>query len=236
MSQFRQPVVCMRGGPKTGGRFCTDLDWRLGGVRMSIVFRADSQGNEHQIWAQRQANSCAVAAIWMARSKAYQMSFEEGEWDLAWRVYQHTVRGITWSESSSAGAPTGPMSIDPRSFDADQTTFYNMFGSAGTFARQVAKAMRSDGLSANHVTNTGTALKLNLSWLGESTPAIVLVGWYSMVNNQPQRNGGHFIVAARRIGSTIVFLDPWGGVLNEVPNNARYGNNGLIEEIIYLSA
>ena len=209
---------------------------------MSIVYRNDSIGNEHQIWAQRQANSCAVAAIWMARNQARQMSMAESEWDLAWRVYQHTVAGISWNSASSAGAPTGPMSIDPNAYVADQSSFYNMFGSMGTFANQVAQALTSDGLQVTHRSNTGRARRLNISRLGLRTPAIVLLGWYANIGTpQMQRAGGHFIVAAGLAGSRIVYLDPWGGLLYELPNNRRYrrngaGNLGIIEEVIYLSA
>ena len=46
---------------------------------MTIVSRTDSTGLEHQIRAQRKANSCAVAAIWMARNQARQMSIGESE-------------------------------------------------------------------------------------------------------------------------------------------------------------
>ena len=50
------------------------------------------------------------------------------------------------------------------------------------------------------------------------------------------RDGGHFVVAARRSNSAqIVFLDPWGGVLREVSNTSRYPGNGMIEEILYVN-
>ncbi len=202
---------------------------------MTIVYRQDSTGNEHQIWAQRQANSCAVAAIWMARNQARQMTMAESEWDLAWRLYEHTVQGIDWGRASSSGAPTGPMCIDSSAYTADQSSFYNMFGSFGTFAAQIAKALRSDGLTVTHVPNSGSALSLNLSKLGQSSPAIVLVGWYSNQGGQQQRNGGHFVVAAGRTGTKIIYLDPWGGFLYEFQNNNRYRGNGLIEEVIYIS-
>ncbi len=203
---------------------------------MSIVYRTDSTGREHQIWAQRQANSCAVAAIWMARNQASQMSMEETEWELAWRIYQHTVEGIEWGRTSSANAPTGPMSIDPRAYQSNQSSFYNMFGSFGTFAKQVAASLRSDGYTVGHSKNSGTAQQINVAKIGPTQPAIVLVGWYSNQGGNVQRNGGHFVVAAGRAGTRIVYLDPWGGNLYEFPNNARYQNNGLIEEVIYLSA
>jgi hypothetical protein len=72
--------------------------------------------------------------------------------------------------------------------------------------------------------------------VSDSTPAVVLLGWYYMVNGALQRNGGHFVVAVNVLGNRIVYLDPWGGVLNEFGNNTRYDTNGYIEEIIYVSA
>jgi hypothetical protein len=203
---------------------------------MSIVFRRDSQGNEHRIWAQRQANSCAIACIWMARSLAAQMSFQESEWELAWRLYQHAVQGLPYGSSSSVGAPTGPMSIDPRAHKSDQKTFYNMFGNFGTFSPQVAKTMRSEGFSVNYVQWNGNARSLNLSQIANDKPAIVLVGWYPRnAQGQRVRDGGHFVVATGVIGTNIVYLDPWGGVLNELPNNQRYQRTGFIEEILYVA-
>lgn len=203
---------------------------------MSIVFRRDSQGNEHRIWAQRQLSSCAIACIWMARSLAAQMSFQEGEWELAWRTYRHAVQGLPYGNSSSAGAPTGPMSIDPRAHDSDQKTFYNMFANFGTFAGQVAKTMRGEGFTVNHVTNNGNSRTLNLSRIANDKPAIVLVGWYpTNAQGQRVRRGGHFVVATGVIGTNIVYLDPWRGVLNEFPNNSRYSATGLIEQVLYIS-
>jgi hypothetical protein len=64
--------------------------------------RQDSVKHTYQIWAQDQAQSCAVASIWMARSQARQQSFAETEWDLAWRFYQQTVIGMPATSSYSA--------------------------------------------------------------------------------------------------------------------------------------
>jgi hypothetical protein len=203
---------------------------------MTIVYQQDSKKNTYQIWAQEQANSCAVAAIWMARCQARQMTFAETEWDLAWRLYQHAVVGIPWALSSSASAPTGPMSIDPRAYTASQSSFYNMFGSFGTFAAQVAKVLRSEGLKVTHLPNSGTAQSLNVAKLSQRSPAIVLVGWYATQNGRQTRTGGHFVVAAEHINNQIVYLDPWGGNLYELANNARYRAPGLIEEVIYLAS
>ena len=111
-----------------------------------------------------------------------------------------------------------------------------MFGSFGTFARQVAMALRSDGFTVSHSTNSGTARQINLAKTGPTQPAIVLVGWYSNQGGNIQRNGGHFVSAAGRAGNRIVYLDPWEGNLFEFQNNARYRSNGLIEEVVYLSA
>jgi hypothetical protein len=203
---------------------------------VTIVYQTDSKKNIYQVWAQEQANSCAVASIWMARCQARQMTFAEDEWELAWRLYQHAVVGLPWAMTSSASAPTGPVSIDPSAYTANQSSFYNMFGSFGTFAAQVAKVLRSNGLKVTHVPSSGTAQSLNTAKLSQRSPAIVLLGWYQTQNGQNVRTGGHFVVAADHIGNRIVYLDPWGGQLYEFANNARYKANGLIEEVIYLTA
>ena len=205
---------------------------------MTIVLRQDSKKNTYQLWAQDQPASCAIASIWMARSQVKQQTFAETEWELAWRVYQHTVVGIPLALSSSSSTPPAPVSINPSAVSNNQSTFYNMFGSFGTFAPQVAKAVLSDGMKASFVPNPGNpGLTLNVAKLSQTTPAIVMLGWYSQqANGQWQRNGGHFIVAADVIANRIVFLDPWGGVLNEVANNGKYQATGWIEEAIYLSA
>ncbi len=195
---------------------------------MTIVISQDSKRNTYQIWKQEQPASCAVASIWMARGLAKQMSFAEEEWDLAWRVYQHTVVGLPVAFSSSAAAPTGPLCIDASAVANNQSTFYNMFGRFGTFAGQVAQALTSEGLKATHVQGSTLPMRLNVTKLGQRTPAIVLLGWYSQQpNGQLQRNGGHFIVAADRIGNNIVFLDPWDAALYELPNTVQYNGNGL---------
>lgn len=210
---------------------------------MSIEMRQDSNRNMYQVWAQEQPASCAVASIWMARSQARQKSFAEEEWDLAWRIYRHTVEGMPLAFSR---APYGPVCIDPPNLANDQATFYDMFRVHGTYAGQVAQALRTEGLNATFVpnasglplTNTTQAQTLNLAKVSTSTPVIVMLGWYSLVNGQPdKRNGGHFVVAANVIGNRIVYLDPWGGELYELANDGRYrGRGDLLEELIYVSA
>ena len=77
----------------------------------------------------------------------------------------------------------------------------------------------------------GTAVDASL--LSDTTPAIVLLGWY--VGNQ--RNGGHFIVASRKTRSgKVVYLDPWGGVLRELGTGPQYQTSGRFEQIVYISA
>jgi hypothetical protein len=203
---------------------------------VSIVMRQDSKKNTYQLWAQDQPASCAIASIWMARSQAKQKSFAETEWELAWRIYQHTVVGIPLAFSSNDAPP--PMSINPSGLASNQSTFNNMFGNFGTFAAQVVHALRTDGLRVTHTPNPGPpGITVNSAKLSQTTPAIAMLGWYSLQpNGQWQRNGGHFIVAADVIANQVVFLDPWGGVLNEVANNGRYQATGWIEETIYLSA
>lgn len=202
---------------------------------MTIHMRNDSDGNVYQIWAQRQANSCAVASMWMARNRALQMTVDESEWQLAWRTYQHAVRGIEWD---ATGAPPAPMTIDPRAYRANQRSFYNMFGSFGTYSRQAARALESDGLTVDYLEFTGTCRILDPLRLSETTPAIVLFGWYGTDRRgRLVRRGGHFVVAARQVRSgDIVYLNPWGGVLQELPNDGRLPRTGLLEEILYISA
>ncbi len=56
--------------------------------------------------------------------------------------------------------------------------------------------------------------------LSDTTPAIVLLGWYDARN---KRNGGHFIVASRVVSSgRVVFLDPWQGQLKELGVGPAY--------------
>ena len=93
--------------------------------------------------------------------------------------------------------------------------------------------LRTEHFVVVHKPNAGTAQSIETHRLGTTSPAIVLVGWYAPSPTGNQRTGGHFIVATRQAASgRIVYLDPWGGVLREEPNNARYQSNGLIEEVI----
>lgn len=194
---------------------------------MSIVFADDSDSYTHQIWAQRQANSCAVASIWMARNQAMQMTFNEGEWTLAWRIYGEVVQGMDLVPPAPA-----PMSLDPGSHPSNQSTFENMFASFGTFMGQVATALGNEGLKAN-ATSFSPGSTVDSSKLSDTTPAIVLLGWYSGTT----RNGGHFIVASRKTGSgKVVYLDPWGGVLRELGVGPGYPGGGRFESVCYISA
>jgi len=195
---------------------------------MSIIYRDDSDGVTHQVWAQQQANSCAVASIWMARNQAFQMTFDEGEWALAWRVYGQVVQGGNFVPQAPA-----PMTLDPRAHASNQGTFQNMFASAGTFMGQVAQALRNDGVKIKHLTGFSPGTAVDASKLSDTDPAIVLLGWY----NGNTRNGGHFIVASRRAQSgQIVYLDPWQGQLRELGIGPQYQSTGRFEQILYLSA
>jgi len=194
---------------------------------MSIVYRNDSDNVTHQVWAQRQANSCAVASIWMARNQAMQMTVNEGEWDLAWRIYSQVVQGMDFVPE-----PPAPMSLLPSAHQANQSTFENMFAAAGTFMRQVAQALRNDGLKVS-TTSFSPGTSVNAAKLSDTSPAIVLLGWYS----GNQRNGGHFIVASRNTrGGRIVYLDPWGGQLRELGAGPGYQTTGRFEQVVYISA
>lgn len=194
---------------------------------MSINYRDDSDGYTHQVWAQRQANSCAVASIWMARNQALQMTVNESEWSLAWRMYHRVVRGMALAPE----AP-GPMSLSQAHHQSDQKTFGNMFANFGTYMNQVAQALKVDKLKVVKQTLFKRGTAVDQSLLSDTTPAIVLLGWYSGV----KRGGGHFIVASRKTRTgKVVFLDPWGGVLRELGPGPKYGANGEFEQVIYIS-
>ena len=195
---------------------------------MTIVMRSDSDQHVHQVWAQQQANSCAVASIWMARNQARQMTVNEGEWALAWRIYGQVVQGM-----ALVPAPPAPMSLSPAAFPSNQNTFQNMFASFGTYMDQVARALTHDGLRVTLKTPFSPGTAVDPRRLSDTTPGIVLLGWY----NGAQRNGGHFIVASRRTGrGQIVYLDPWGGQLNELGPGPAYPGGGKFEQVVYISA
>ncbi len=194
-----------------------------------ISMDTDSDGTVFQLWKQDQAASCGVASAWMARGLVRQMSFAEGEWDLAQRVYRN---GVASALSAMGTAPSGPVTFDPRAFGNNQSSLGSTFSRFGLFAGQLAAALRAEGLNVNHTGADpgGTGLISHL--IAQTRVAIVLVSW--------QRGGGHFVVAARRANDgDIVFLDPWDGNVNEQENNgayvANYGNIGTIAEILYLS-
>lgn len=195
---------------------------------MSIIMRSDSDGYVHQVWAQEQANSCAVASIWMARNQARQMTINESEWQLAWRMYEQVVRGMVL-----VPAPPAPMSLNPAAFRPNQSTFQNMFASAGTYMDQVARALVNDGLRVTLKTPFRAGTVVDVRRLSETTPAILLLGWYT----GNTRHGGHFIVASRvsRRG-LVVYLDPWQGQLRELGPGPGYPGGGSFEQLVYLSA
>jgi hypothetical protein len=194
---------------------------------MSIVFRTDSDNYVHQVWAQEQANSCAVASIWMARGQARQMTFAEEEWALAWQIYGRVVQGM-----QLVARPPAPMSLNPAAFQPNQGTFQNMFARFGTYMDQVAQALRNEGLSTVKTAFTQGTMTVNPALLSDTTPAIVLLGWYNGAN----RNGGHFIVASRVVGSgNIVYLDPWEGQLRELGPGPNYPGGGRFEQVCYVS-
>ena len=71
---------------------------------MTILLRTDGDNYPHQIWAQEQAASCAVASIWMARNQARQQSVNETEWDVAWSIYKEIVAPLSMASASEPGS------------------------------------------------------------------------------------------------------------------------------------
>jgi hypothetical protein len=197
-----------------------------------ISIETDSHGRTYQIWKQNQMNSCGVASVWMARGIARRMSFAEDEWDLAQRMYRSAVGNAL----APLGVPSGsaPMTLNPGAFRRDQSSMASSVARFGFFAAQVATALRAERLRVEHLAlrADGNARTIQPNKIAIDRPAIVLVYWNG--------GGGHFVVVGRCTSSSVSFLDPWDGRVNEQPNNGvynpNYSNIGLIGEVIYISA
>ena len=104
--------------------------------------------------------------------------------------------------------------------------------SFGLYSSQLATALRNDGMKTELTKLCGTPPRISHNKIAFNKPAIVLVLWTG--------GGGHFVVVGRCTMGQVSFLDPWDGHVNELPNNgkyrARYGGEGSIAEIIYISA
>jgi Peptidase C39 family len=185
-------------------------------------------GRVYQIWKQQQAASCGVASAWMARGQARQMSFAEVEWDLAQRIYRSAVAGALGASQPSS---SGPMSFDPAAFPHDQSSFGSTFSRFGLFTNQMAQALRGERLSTQVYSGGGAAIRIIDSKIAYNKPGIAFVKWNG--------NGAHFVVIGRCTKHHVTFLDPWSGHIREQTNNglysSSYGNNGFIQEVIYIS-
>lgn len=194
-----------------------------------INIATDIFGRTYQIWKQDQMNSCGVASVWMARGIARQMSFREEEWDLAQRLYRNAIDNAL---APLGVASSGPMTLNPRAFQRNQNTMASAISRFGFYADQLARAIRAEGLRAEHIDGNGQPLRIVPHKIAINKPAIALVYW--------NRSGGHFVVVGRCTHQVVSFLDPWDGQVNEQPNNgnylALYGNQGIIGEVIYISA
>ena len=206
------------------------------GEPMAIQHRTDSDGNTFQVWEQRQKASCAIAAIWMAKCMATRTTIVEGEWELAWRTFNHAVMDGNWNASGMPAPQT--FADSPRQGHNNQATMANMYGVYGTTLPQVAKSLRAQSLKVEIVgaptmLNAPPVLRrLDPARLGDGRPAICFVHWFV----GEIRVGGHFVVAARQAGNgKIVFLDPWKGELFELANSGRYQTAGRILQILYVT-
>lgn len=201
---------------------------------MTVHTRDDSDGNSHQVWAQRQAMSCAIASMWMARNQVKQMTFAEGEWGLAQRAFQNAVQGVAWA-ATDPGSNGGGRTIDGAAATAGSSDA--MFGSSGTGPSLWRSAMQGNGIKVLQTLASGTfPHRLNTARLGLGTPALVGVGWWTNSGGSWTRNSGHVIVATGvNSRGQIIYLDPWGAVLREVGNNGRYQATGWVEVVQYLS-
>jgi hypothetical protein len=195
-----------------------------------INIESDRSGRTYQIWKQDQMNSCGVASAWMARGIVKQMSFHEDEWNLAQRIYRHAIGNALAPLGVSPSS--GPMTLDPRAFGQNQGSMASTIANFGFYAVQLANALKAEGMKVEHVGYNGQPRSVTSNKISISKPAIVLVCWNG--------GGGHFVVVGRATNSTVSFLDPWDGHVNEQPNDgryrARYNSRGFNGEILYLSA
>src|SRR5262249_40184219 len=150
----------------------------------------------YQIWQQQQAASCGVASAWMARGIARQMSFAEEEWDLAQRVYGGAI-SIALAHQRSG--PSAPMTLDPSAHANNQNSFGNTFSQAGMSTRQLAIALRHEGLQVEHYANNGNPIVVIPDKIAYNKPGIAFVQW-SGVNG-----GAHFVVIGRAVPRNISF-------------------------------
>lgn len=98
---------------------------------------------------------------------------------------------------------------------------------------QVGQQLKNDGLRVTRLTQFARGTAVDPRRLSDTTPAIVLLGWYQ----GNTRNGGHFIVASKRASSgQIVYLDPWGGRLIEMGAGPQYDGTGRFEQVMYIAA
>lgn len=194
-----------------------------------ISIERDSSGRTYQIWKQQQASSCGVACAWMARGIARQASFAEEEFALAQRIYAGSVGSAL---SAMQARQMAPQTFDPRAFANNQNSFGSTMANFGLFARQLAGALRGEGLKVEHYSNGNNPIVVIPNKIAINKPGIALVQW--------ARGGGHFVVIGRAVPSNISYLDPWDGHVNEQANDgtyaANYGNTGLLMEILYISA
>ena len=195
-----------------------------------INIESDTSGRTYQIWKQNQMNSCGVASAWMARGIVRQMSLNEDEWGLALQLYRQAIDVAL----APLGIPSssGPMTLDPSAFNANQGSMASTIANFGFYAAQLARALRAEGLKVEHVGFNGQPRIVTPHKISINKPAIVLVCWNG--------GGGHFVVVGRATNSSVSYLDPGDGHLNEQPNNgryrARYNSQGFNGEILYLSA
>jgi hypothetical protein len=165
----------------------------------------------------------------MARGIARRMSFAEDEWALAQRVYRAAVNNALAPLGIGA---SGPMCLNPAAFRNDQSSMASTIANFGFYAAQLARAIRAEGLHADHLPSPGRPRQVASHRIAIDRPAIALVYW--------DGGGGHFVVVGRATPGQISFLDPWDGHINEQPNNgrysARYGGRGQIGELIYMHA
>jgi hypothetical protein len=171
--------------------------------------RKDSDGIVHYVDKQNEPMSCAMSSIMMMEDQITRQC-HAGEMRIK-RISAAFPGSLMWSQlfgdNNGLGNGTRSDNIGPtlRSISINITEFSDFFnGGLDTFAWK--KTRIKDG-----------------------KPALVLVGWYKKEATGEKRNGGHFIVAARKTRKDyIVILDPATGSLHELRGSKGfYLNHGL---------
>lgn len=171
-------------------------------MKTNVIVRTDSDGEEHLVLMQAHENSCGPAAVAMAESIANGTPLS-GSIEARMRAIGSKFPGSWWIGELMKGV---------------------LNFQTGSVGNNLVKICMDIGLQIRE----GGWFKppFEIKDLGPQKPAIVLVGWYAQ---NGEREGGHFIVAAKVAkNGRVVYLDPWNGMLIEHSNNGLFPLTTLV--------